>query len=90
MDFTRLAHAAVKADLNVVGYTSQAAFLLNNDLLPLVEKCYDELSSLDVNRHVHLLTSPSEMGELVKVMSLTRNCDFSLNGFKLYDKRMRL
>ena len=90
VDFTRLAHAAVKADLNVVGYTSQAAFLLNNDLLPLVEKCYDELSSLDVNRHVHLLTSPSEMGELVKVMSLTRNCDFSLNGFKLYDKRMRL
>lgn len=91
VDFSRLAHAAVHTQFKVAGYIPQAAFLLNNDLLPLVEKCYDGLSSLDVNRQVHLLTSPSEMGELVKVMGLTRNCDFfSLNGFKFYDKRMRL
>ncbi|WP_342146713.1 class I SAM-dependent methyltransferase [Rickettsiella endosymbiont of Aleochara curtula] len=91
VDFSGLAGAALQAGLNVAGYTSQAAFLLNNDLLPLIEKCYDEVSSMDVNRHVHVLTSPSEMGELIKVMGLTRNCEFfPLNGFKLYDKRMRL
>lgn len=91
VDFSCLARAALRAGLKVSGYTSQAAFLLNNDLLPLIEKCYDEISSMDVNRQVHLLTSPSEMGELIKVMGLTRNCEFfPLNGFKLYDKRMRL
>ena len=91
VDFSRLARAALQAGLNVAGFTSQAAFLLNNDLLPLIEKCYDEVSSMDVNRQVHLLTSPSEMGELIKVMGLTRNCEFfPLNGFKLYDKRTRL
>lgn len=91
VDFSCLARAALQAGLKVSGYTSQAAFLLNNDLLPLIEKCYDEISSMDVNRQVHLLTSPSEMGELIKVMGLTRNCEFfPLNGFKLYDKRMRL
>lgn len=91
VDFSRLALAAFQAGLKVSGYTSQAAFLLNNDLLPLIEKCYDEISSMDVNRQVHLLTSPSEMGELIKVMGLTRNCEFfPLNGFKLYDKRTRL
>lgn len=91
VDFSCLARAALQAGLKVSGYTAQAAFLLNNDLLPLIEKCYDEISSMDVNRQVHLLTSPSEMGELIKVMGLTRNCEFfALNGFKLYDKRMRL
>lgn len=91
VDFSGLARAAFQAGLKVAGYTSQAAFLLNNDLLPLIEKCYDEISSMDVNRQVHLLTSPSEMGELIKVMGLTRNCEFfPLNGFKLYDKRTRL
>lgn len=91
VDFTDLARAAVQSGLQVAGFTSQAAFLLNNDLLPLTEKCYDEVSTMDVNRQVHLLTSPSEMGELIKVMGLTRNCEsFPLNGFKLYDKRMRL
>ncbi len=91
VDFSCLARAALQGGLKVAGYTSQAAFLLNNDLLPLIEKCYDETSSMDVNRQVHLLTSPSEMGELIKVMGLTRNCEFfPLNGFKLYDKRTRL
>ncbi|MDQ5899252.1 MAG: hypothetical protein QG624_171 [Pseudomonadota bacterium] len=91
VDFSCLAQAALQAGLKVAGYTSQAAFLLNNDLLPLIEKCYDEASSMDVNRQAHLLTSPSEMGELIKVMGLTRNYEFSpLNGFKLYDKRARL
>lgn len=91
VDFSSLARAAVQFGLQVAGFTSQAAFLINNDLLPLTEKCYDEKSTMDVNRQVHLLTSPSEMGELIKVMGLTRNCEsLPLNGFKLYDKRMRL
>jgi SAM-dependent MidA family methyltransferase len=91
VDFSSMAQAALQSGLKVAGFTSQAAFLLNNDLLPLTEKCYDEVSSMDVNRQVHLLTSPSEMGELIKVMGLTRNYEFfPLNGFKLYDKRMCL
>lgn len=91
VDFSALAQAAIQTGLQVAGFTSQAAFLLNNDLLPLTEKCYDEVSTMDVNRQVHLLTSPSEMGELIKVMGFTRNCEsLPLNGFKLYDKRMRL
>ncbi len=91
VDFSALAQAAVQSGLQVAGFTSQAAFLINNDLLPLTEKCYDEVSTIDVNRQVHLLTSPSEMGELIKVMGFIRNCEsLPLNGFKLYDKRIRL
>ena len=91
VDFTRLAQSAVQAGLNVAGFTPLAAFLINNDLLPLIEKCYDTLSAIDVNRQVHVLTSPSEMGELIKVIGLTRGYEASpLQGFITYNKRARL
>jgi SAM-dependent MidA family methyltransferase len=91
VDFTQLAQSAVQAGLNVAGFTPLAAFLINNDLLALIEKCYDTLSAIDVNRQVHVLTSPSEMGELIKVIGLTRGYGAStLQGFRTYDKRARL
>jgi SAM-dependent MidA family methyltransferase len=91
VDFTQLAQLAVQAGLNVAGFTPLAAFLINNDLLALIEKCYDTLSAIDVNRQVHVLTSPSEMGELIKVIGLTRGYGASpLQGFRTYDKRARL
>ena len=91
VDFTRLAQSATQAGLSVAGFTSQAAFLINNDLLPLIEKCYDILPAMDINRQAHVLTSPSEMGELVKVIGLARGYEQSpLQGFKAYDKRARL
>lgn len=91
VDFTRLAQSAVQVGLNVAGFTSLAAFLINNDLLPLIEKCYDIQPAMDINRQVHVLTSPSEMGELIKVIGLTRGLEQSpLQGFKAYDKRARL
>jgi SAM-dependent MidA family methyltransferase len=91
VDFTRLAQSAVQVGLNVAGFTSLAAFLINNDLLALIEKCYDVQPAMDINRQVHLLTSPSEMGELIKVIGLTRGLEQSpLRGFKAYDKRARL
>lgn len=91
VEFTRLAQSALQSGLNVAGFTSLAAFLINNDLLPLIEKCYDVLPAMDVNRHVHVLTSPSEMGELIKVIGLTQGYELSqLQGFRSYDKRTRL
>lgn len=91
VDFTQLAQSAVQSGLSVAGFTSLAAFLINNDLLARIEKCYDTLSAMDVNRQVHVLTSPSEMGELIKVIGLTRGYALSpLQGFRSYDKRTRL
>lgn len=91
VDFTQLAQSAVQSGLSVAGFTSLAAFLINNDLLAQIEKCYDTLSAMDVNRQVHVLTSPSEMGELIKVIGLTRGYALSpLQGFRSYDKRTRL
>ena len=39
---------------------------------------------------VKQLIQPNEMGELFKVMALTKQLDITLNGFQLHDKRMSL
>ena len=90
VDFSLLAQCAADSGLTVAGFTSQAAFLINNGLLQRIEECYNALSSVDINRQVYCLTSPNEMGELIKVIGLTREYEPALQGFTQYDKRIRL
>jgi SAM-dependent MidA family methyltransferase len=45
---------------------------------------------LRLTRQVKTLTMPGEMGELFKVMALTRGYDQALQGFQLQDLRARL
>ena len=86
VDFTHVAEAADKAGFHVAGYTNQAAFLLSNGLLELLKNSQNEG---DLN-HVKQLIQPSEMGELFKVIALTKQFDLPLSGFQLHDKRASL
>jgi len=71
VDFTAVAESAINNGLQVAGFTTQAAFLLNCGLLDLVNTPSSVLRErLEVNQQVHMLTSPSEMGELFKVIGL--------------------
>lgn len=90
VNFSLLARCAKEIELTVAGYTSQAAFLINNGLLHVTEECYDIISSIDINRQVYWLTSPNEMGELIKVIGLTYGYESKVQGFIQYDKRARL
>lgn len=93
VDFTLVAESAVAADLHVAGFTTQAAFLLNCGLLNLTteEMLGDIKQRLLINQQIQKLTSPAEMGELVKVIALTRRIDeTNLIGFRSYDQRGRL
>ncbi|WP_131781904.1 class I SAM-dependent methyltransferase [Legionella gresilensis] len=90
IDFTHVAEAACAADLHVAGYTNQAAFLLANDLLGLLAEIEDKRARINATQAVKKLTLPSEMGELFKVMALTKNLDVFLTGFQLQDKRASL
>lgn len=85
VDFTHVAEAAEKAGFHIAGFTNQAAFLLNNGLLDSV----NQQDIADLGR-VKQLIQPSEMGELFKVIALTKRLDISLQGFQLYDKRANL
>lgn len=90
VDFTAMAEAAHDAGLRVAGYTTQAAFLLANGITEFMEDAGDELSRLERALQIKKLTLPHEMGELFKVLALTRNFGEQLQGFTLRDLRRRL
>jgi len=82
VDFTHVAEAAQKVGFEIAGYTTQAAFLMNNGLLHLLEK----RATVDAHQAVKRLLHPHEMGELFKVIALTKQLEISLNGLKNYDR----
>jgi SAM-dependent MidA family methyltransferase len=91
VDFSAIAHAAVEGGLDVLGYMSQAAFLLEagiGDLLlrtPPTEK----LRYLPQSNAVQKLTSPAEMGELFKVLIVGKKMQLSAK-FGRSDRSQRL
>lgn len=90
VDFTHVADAAVSAGFHVAGYTNQASFLLANGLLDCLSGPVDERERVNNQQAVKQLIQPNEMGELFKVMALTKQLDLALTGFQLNDKRMSL
>lgn len=90
VDFTALAEAACGVGFTISGYTSQGAFLVNCGLLGLLEQTDDANKQWQTNQVVQQLTSPAEMGELFKVLALTKNLDEEFLGFSFQDRRGRL
>ena len=90
VDFTHVAEAAHAAGLRVAGYTNQASFLLANGLLNLLSAIEDEKLRILQQQAVKKLLQPDEMGELFKVIALTKNYPLPLTGFQLSDKRASL
>lgn len=84
VDFTLAATAAVEAGLNVIGYTTQASFLLATGILDFPGLSIEDKSA------IKKLMLPSQMGEAIKVLGLSKNMDLSLSGFKLFDRRKDL
>ncbi|MBL7481728.1 class I SAM-dependent methyltransferase [Legionella bononiensis] len=90
VDFTHVAEAGQQAGFHIAGYTNQASFLLANGLLSFLNTLDNEKELFRAKQAIKQLTDPSEMGELFKVIALTKNLDIDLNGFLLNDKRVSL
>ena len=92
VDFTAIAEAALDSGLHVAGYNTQGFFLLASGLSEMLGTVDPGNSSeyLRLSQQVKTLTLPSEMGELFKVMALTKNMETPLLGFALQDLRNRL
>jgi SAM-dependent MidA family methyltransferase len=84
VDFTAMARAAESTGAEVMGYTTQAHFLISCGLAVLVSEGDPAMtiSRLDATSAVHRLTSPSEMGELFKVLGIGRGIESPLQGFQ--------
>jgi SAM-dependent MidA family methyltransferase len=85
VDFTGIALAAQEAGFDVIGYASQARFLLDCGILELLEGA----GAAEI-AHVQKLLTEHEMGELFKVLALAKGCTFDPLGFRSGDRRHRL
>lgn len=92
VNFTAIAETALTAGLSCAGYTTQAQFLINCGILQLLETVTPEDSAryLPMVAAVQKLLSPAEMGELFKVLALTKGLSMPLLGFVSGDKRHQL
>ncbi len=92
VEFTALAEAAHDAGLAVMGYTSQASFLIATGLMEFVQApdAVATRTRLALTQQVKKLTLPHEMGELFKVIAFGRGVPGPLLGFQLQDRRGRL
>ena len=77
VDFTDIARTAQQAGLDVLSYSSQAAFLLDSGITQLLLRSDPANASqyLPQANALQRLLSPAEMGELFKVLILGKNCD---------------
>jgi SAM-dependent MidA family methyltransferase len=92
VDFTAIADAGARAGLTVAGYASQASFLLCSGLLDRLQAAGapDSAAYLREASAAQTLTSPAEMGELVKVLALARSDAIEWPGFAHGDRSHRL
>ena len=87
VDFTAVARAATDAGLQLLGYATQAKFLINlgiTDRMALTPAA-DTAAYLPLAAQAQKLLSPAEMGELFKVITLGRGIDRALEGFRSGD-----
>ena len=85
LDFSALALAGQDVGLDVVGYASQASFLLDCGFAELLAEA-DVRARADALKLVH----EHEMGELFKVLAFAKGASFAPLGFASGDRRHRL
>jgi len=92
VDFTAVADAGVEAGLSLCGYTNQASFLLASGITALLAETPPDstASYLPLSSGVQKLMSPAEMGELFKVMGITKKNAPCPSAFSFGDQRHRL
>ena len=81
VNFSGIALAAQEAGLEVLGYTSQARFLINCGLVDLLAA-----ASVGERANAQKLVNEHEMGELFKVVVVARGCTLDAIGFRAGDR----
>lgn len=91
VDFSAMARAAVDSGLDLLGYTSQAAFLLDAGIGEVLMRTPpdDAMHYLPQANAVQKLVSPAEMGELFKVLTVGKGVELPAR-FARSDRSHRL
>ena len=92
INFSHISRLAKIAGCTVSGFVSQANFLINAGALDfLSEHDPNNISDFKIQTNAfQRLTSPAEMGDLIKVIGIAKNTDASLLGFNKNDRKLQL
>ena len=92
VDFTALAAAATEAGAGVLGYATQAQFLVNCGVTDVLGEANIEnaLHYAPIAAQAQKLLSPAEMGELFKVLAVGKGLEAPLLGFSSGDRSYTL
>jgi SAM-dependent MidA family methyltransferase len=88
VEFTGIAEAGVETGADLLGYTSQARFLLNAGITEVLGEIdpADTARFLPAANSVQKLLSEAEMGELFKVIAFSRGIEETLDAFASGDR----
>jgi SAM-dependent MidA family methyltransferase len=88
LDFSAIAQAGQEGGLDLLGYTSQAQFLVNCGITGILSEtpATDAVAYAPLAAQANTLLSPAEMGELFKVIAFGKGVAPPLRGFTQGDK----
>ena len=86
INFSNLARIAVESGMEVNGFTSFAAFLVDAGIECGELKNRSEIEKGQMLNEFITLVTPSEMGEIFKVIEFTKNFDSTITGFETADR----
>jgi SAM-dependent MidA family methyltransferase len=87
VDFTRVALAGLAAGLEVLGFATQAGFLLGTGIDELLAQADGAMKQARLAGEARRLLMPGEMGEAFKLLALGRGIDAPLDAFRHQDLR---
>jgi SAM-dependent MidA family methyltransferase len=73
VDFSLLADVALQRNIEVGFFTSQSDFLINSEILDVIDSVIDEGLKMKLTQEVKQLLLPNQMGEIFKCMLLNKN-----------------
>jgi SAM-dependent MidA family methyltransferase len=87
VNFSAVYQSAMEAGAHLLGYSSQAHFLINSGIINFLQASAPEdmRAHLPLSAQLQKLTSPAEMGELFKVIALGKGVEVPLSGFSRGD-----
>ena len=90
LNYSLIAKVAEDSGLHVNGFTTLAGFIVDMASAEMEQSNASASEQLKIAQQMNMLTSPSEMGEIFKVMELTKGIESSQLGFRTLDHLHRL
>lgn len=90
LNYSLIAKVAEDSGLSVNGFTTLAGFIVDMATAKMEQSNASASEQLKIAQQMNMLTSPSEMGEIFKVMELTKWVESSQLGFRTLDHTHRL